>query len=310
MRALLGLLALLAACTFEPGEFQEPGTGDGSGSGSGSGGSGGGGSAAVIDTDGDGLVDASDNCSAVGNVDQRDHDADGFGDVCDPCPHRLGTVADSDADGVGDACDPNPTTAGDRIAFFEGFYAAPSWTVAVGANTWMLDQGTVRQADVADAHQLVRDDDPDLKSVSIEMRVRINAVTTSASSRRSTGIVAAYHDEENFLFCGLAADGDANQVNAGQVDTDWLGYPRFRYDESEFAAPMTGDWLTVQARTIQLDEWTTRIECSTHRAGLPAPSNAVYDAEASIAGDVGVRTNGTDASFDYFFVVESPTPAP
>jgi hypothetical protein len=33
----------------------------------------------------------------------------------------------------------------------------------------------------------------------------------------------------------------------------------------------------------------------------------VYDAETSIDGDVGIRTNGTDASFDYVFVVESPT---
>src|SRR5262245_34206146 len=40
-----------------------------------------------IDTDGDGVVDAVDNCPTVSNADQRNHDGDPFGDVCDKCPH-------------------------------------------------------------------------------------------------------------------------------------------------------------------------------------------------------------------------------
>lgn len=39
-----------------------------------------------VDTDSDGVADSSDNCVNSANADQADNDADGKGDVCDPCP--------------------------------------------------------------------------------------------------------------------------------------------------------------------------------------------------------------------------------
>ena len=39
---------------------------------------------AGADTDGDGVLDADDNCTLVPNADQRDVDGDGFGNICDP----------------------------------------------------------------------------------------------------------------------------------------------------------------------------------------------------------------------------------
>lgn len=56
------------------------------------------------DTDGDGIVDASDNCPDVPNPDQLNSDEDGLGNACDP---------DDDNDGIADAADdcpllPNP----------------------------------------------------------------------------------------------------------------------------------------------------------------------------------------------------------
>lgn len=298
-RASLTFVLLVGGCAFDPGTLSEDDGSAGSGAGSGS---------SAADTDGDGELDITDNCANVGNVDQRDHDDDGRGDACDSCPHLMDSGVDGDGDGVGNVCDPHPTMPGDRVAFFEGFYAAPSWTNAVGDNTWQLDLGTIRQPDLEDPHTLVRDDDPNLKTVFIDMRVRINAVSTNNTSRRSMGIVASYRNDEDYLFCGLAAQGQGSEVNAGQVDTDFWGTPEFTYNTSAFQAPMTGDWLSVQARTVKIDSDTTRIECSSHRSGMPQPSNAVYDADVSIGGDVGIRTNGTDASFDYVFVVESPTP--
>lgn len=58
------------------------------------------------DADGDGVVDAADNCPFIANPGQEDVDVDGLGDVCDNCPANANPLqVDGDADGVGDPCD-------------------------------------------------------------------------------------------------------------------------------------------------------------------------------------------------------------
>jgi hypothetical protein len=68
------------------------------------------------DSDGDGVVDATDNCRIVPNPDQRDGDGfegggDGVGTACDNCAlvHNPGQ-ADADSDGEGDACEGSTCT--------------------------------------------------------------------------------------------------------------------------------------------------------------------------------------------------------
>jgi hypothetical protein len=84
--------------------------------------------APATDTDGDGVPDDDDNCPAVPNPDQADHDGDGAGDACDACldqdadglciaEDNCPVVAnpdqsDLDGDGRGDVCDYCPQVAG------------------------------------------------------------------------------------------------------------------------------------------------------------------------------------------------------
>ena len=66
------------------------------------------------DMDGDGVIDAIDNCPDTFNPGQEDQDGDGVGDACDNCFDTFNPgQEDQDGDGVGDWCDncpdlPNP----------------------------------------------------------------------------------------------------------------------------------------------------------------------------------------------------------
>lgn len=63
-----------------------------------------------IDSDRDGIPNASDNCLGVHNADQADFDRDGLGDACDNCPGAPNVdQADADGDGAGDVCDNCPS---------------------------------------------------------------------------------------------------------------------------------------------------------------------------------------------------------
>lgn len=65
-------------------------------------------------------------------VTDHDEDGDGWVDACDNCPADANAdQLDSDRDGVGDACDPHPGLA-DRIVAFDGFATVDAWTPVVG----------------------------------------------------------------------------------------------------------------------------------------------------------------------------------
>jgi hypothetical protein len=289
------MLVVVGACTFDPGvaggpagELDDPADP--------------GGGAGPIDTDGDGVPDHLDNCVAVQNAAQRDHDGDGIGDACDVCPHLADTGADGDGDGVGDACDPNPDTPGDRIAFFEGFDEPISWHVVIGSDTWQLHGGMLHQPDLGAAHQLVRDDTPDLGELFVDAKLRVNQVSTNVTSRRSTGLVLGYRGTEDYLFCGIAAQGQSTQINAGVVSRDFFGNPQFTYNPAAVGPQPAGYWVTLQARVRRTQVSTTRLDCLGER-DVGGSGAAAYETTRGASGDVGVRTNGADASFDYVFVV-------
>ena len=287
MKRVVGILFVLGACTFEHGQLGGPGSGSGSDP--------------EQDTDGDGVADLIDNCPSSPNADQRDHDKDSRGDVCDPCPHVADTWQDLDGDGVGDACDPHPDTPGDRIVYFEGFYDPVSWSPVIGSNTWQVENGTLHQNRTDAVYQLVRDA-ADLHELFVDARVRVNALG-STSSRHSTSLVLGYRDPDRFFFCSLATEGAGADVNAGEQYLDGFGTPLFDYNVAAFDTQMTGDWATLQARLH-----ASSVTCTTRRgAAFATTSFARLDTST---GDLGLRTNEADASFDYVFVVEVPAGSP
>lgn len=254
----------------------------------------------MADSDGDGVPNVTDNCASMPNANQRDHDGDGRGDSCDVCPHLPDTGSDADADGVGDACDPNPIDNGDHIALFDGFYEPGGWQPVIGGASWQIDNGALRQSQLDSPAQIVRG--LNLKHVFIDARLKVNGQSQNPSTRRSTGVVLGYADAKHYFFCGLASAYQGSEVQSGAVYTDWLGNAQYDYAPGAFASPMGSDWLTLQVTTSVSDS-STQIDCMSHRASTTG--TATYYSEDDATGDIGLRTNGVDASFDYVFVVET-----
>jgi hypothetical protein len=144
-RAVSCAIVVLGACSYRertldpdapPGTADAPETADAAAD------------AAPGDADGDGILDAADNCPAMYNPDQRDWDVDLHGDACDGCPH-LPSPSDPDTDGdrVGDDCDPRPLTGGEARALWLGFYDAADiagWQPTGGP--WSVTNGMLEQA--------------------------------------------------------------------------------------------------------------------------------------------------------------------
>jgi hypothetical protein len=116
---------------------------------------------ASLDADGDGVLDANDNCPTVSNADQANNDGDSLGDACDPDDDNDGVAdggdncplaanpgqVDTDGDGQGDVCDADDD--GDGVA--DGTDNCP-----LAPNPGQVDTDHDTQGDVCDA-----DDDND-----------------------------------------------------------------------------------------------------------------------------------------------------
>jgi len=94
----------------------------------------------IVDTDGDGVPDAIDNCPLIANSTQADGDGDGVGDACDNCPVTANAnQADTDSDGVGDVCDSCVNVSNPRVT--------PDASTYLAANPWATLTGGQRDDD-------------------------------------------------------------------------------------------------------------------------------------------------------------------
>src|SRR5262249_4836543 len=85
----------------------------------------------VDDSDGDGLVDAQDNCPEIANAAQTDADGDGHGDLCDHCPLVAG---DSGCDSIL----VDKISAGPRGIVWRGAVALPDVSATTTARAVLI----------------------------------------------------------------------------------------------------------------------------------------------------------------------------
>ena len=78
------------------------------------------GDACDTDDDGDTVLDTTDNCRVISNLNQADADTDGVGNVCDNCQNTSNsTQTNTDGDNLGDACDNCPQADNNNQANFD-----------------------------------------------------------------------------------------------------------------------------------------------------------------------------------------------
>jgi Thrombospondin type 3 repeat len=251
------------------------------------------------DRDGDGVLNAVDNCPDIANADQADEDTDMVGDVCDPCP-VSGDNTDDDHDGVANDCDPNPNTSGDHIALFEPFNTMPAgWTFT---GTWTATNGSLgvsagdgqylyaRHAGVS-AHETVLAGIRVLSMVGTNYRpagVFDNGVFTGSTTTYATA-------------CGYMMTGASDSSpNAPLIDL-YRNPAGSALDRSSLV------WTTGQELVIVETRTDSTYGCFGYNATTSTSATAGgTDTTDNGIATVGLHVGGVNARFRWFMIVTSP----
>lgn len=258
--------------------------------------------AMVADLDGDGVLNADDNCPTIANANQANEDSDRFGDSCDPCPPTADAnpIADADADGVADACDPHPFVAGDHITYFAGFSgtALPSSLTAAGA--WSVAQGKASIELEAGQIGTLTTTLPTASSETISMRYTPTAIDTilssSANPYAAAGVFTHRSGADDGLVCHVA-------VTFIMQTFLWLSQlPQDqKLDSTLFSASLNLPYA------IGLTRDGTHYTCSVAAdAGDPAAmvGDRVFGTVAM--PKAGLRIKGSSVAVDWMMVITTP----
>jgi hypothetical protein len=286
------------------------------------------------DGDEDGAGDACDNCPAVANAPkatmgfdapvQRDHDGDGLGDECDPCPHLKppagATEMDTDQDGAGDACDPEPDVA-NPAPYWNGFYEAPdaaAWSSPPGAGSladWELalrSDGRLgwRQKTLngSERRQILLQGDRQEHFVQTSIVVEEAAAADGTSTQRSATVTFGYFRNalnEIYFSCGPRREVTAgtNRIIAAvqQGDTDQSA------QEQAWGGGLVDAPIAVTARgdrTGGTGPGTGDTDMACNATDGTASTQVTNGTTYYPDGQIGLRTFGMKAWFDYIFIVE------
>lgn len=251
--------------------------------------------APAADADGDGIADGTDNCPQDSNANQRDHDGDSRGDVCDVCPHLADDGADQDADGVGDLCDPNPTNDRERRGLFEGFYDGapmgwiPNGPITTEPGVLRVDLGLSERANIST---------PILPP---DMAVLVGSVTPIAQvgpDSRGIGIAMPQTPGSEGglgVACELAYAVNSTAprlviVNLGQ---------------GSFASSAPYPFVMGQPYRLTLVRQNSEFLCTVEGGVGTAAVAAVIDDQVPTQPRFGFRAKGMTGTIDYLFFIET-----
>jgi hypothetical protein len=251
---------------------------------------------APTDSDGDGVVDTSDNCPTMANANQRDHDADGHGDVCDKCPHLASaTDPDGDGDGVGDACDPRPMMAGDQRVLFEGFYDATSimgWSEG-GNGNWSVANGVLTQSsNNASTTTNTLGPPGSIARAAVTAGVHVISLGNNQSNFDTPHVsVSAGVGSNQSYWCSVVDEGNSDKVYATTINGLSQNFPNTAWP----GMFVNGSDLRLNLALLGGNNVCTAVQGAT-TAMIQGNTN-------NVGGTVQVATRTASASFDYLFVV-------